>query len=52
MIADLIGDDVDTVRKFYSSFDELRKKKLKAEMQALWADDPLTRELGGQAHHP
>ena len=51
-IADLIGDDVETVRKYYSSFDELRKKKLEDRMKALWADDPLTKELSGQATHP
>jgi len=47
-IADLIGDDVETVREYYSSFDELRKKKLEDRMKALWADDPLTKELAAK----
>jgi hypothetical protein len=44
-IADLIGDDVDTVRKYYSSFDELRQEQLKAEMELMWTNDPLTQRL-------
>jgi hypothetical protein len=44
-IADLIGDDVDTVRKYYSSFDELRQEQLKAEMELMWSNDPLTQRL-------
>jgi len=44
-IADLIGDDVDTVRKYYSSFDELRQEQLKAEMELMWSTDPLTQRL-------
>lgn len=47
-IADLIGDDVDTVRKYYSSFDELRQEQLKAEMGLMWANDPLTQRLGNE----
>jgi hypothetical protein len=44
-IADLIGDDVKTVRKYYSSFDELRQEQLKEEMSLMWAADPLTQRL-------
>ncbi len=44
-IADLIGDDVNTVRKYYSSFDELRQEQLKAEMELMWTNDPLTQRL-------
>lgn len=44
-IADLIGDDVDTVRKYYSSFDELRQEQLKEEMKLMWTNDPLTQRL-------
>jgi integrase len=51
-IADLLGDDVETVRKYYSSFDELRKQKLKSEIESVWASDPLTEQLRGQTLHP
>jgi integrase len=44
-IADLLGDDVDTVREYYSSFDELRQNQLKSEMELMWANDPLTQRL-------
>jgi hypothetical protein len=44
-IADLIGDDVNTVRRYYSSFDELRQEQLKAEMELMWINDPLTQRL-------
>ena len=44
-IADLLGDDVDTVRKYYSCFDELRKKKLIGRLKKVWENDPLTQRL-------
>jgi integrase len=44
-IADLIGDDVNTVREYYSCFDDLRQQQLKSEMQLMWANDPLTQRL-------
>jgi integrase len=50
-IADLLGDDVETVRKYYSSFDELRKQKLKSEIEAVWANDTLTQALRSQSPH-
>ena len=34
-----------TVRKYYSSFDELRQNQLKSEMELMWANDPLTQRL-------
>lgn len=49
-IADLLGDDVDTVREYYSSFDELRKKKLVGKLRKVWEDDPLTQRLAGAVH--
>jgi integrase len=51
LIADLIGDEEETVRKYYSSFDELRKQKLKSEIESVWANDPLTQELRSQSRH-
>ncbi|MCX6602099.1 MAG: hypothetical protein NTV52_00695, partial [Acidobacteria bacterium] len=46
-IADLLGDDVATVREYYSTFDELRKQRLIARTKTVFADDPITLRLAG-----
>jgi integrase len=49
VIADLIGDDPKTVQKYYSSFDELRQRKLIEHQQAFWNADPYA--LARTGHH-
>jgi integrase len=44
-IADLLADEVDTVREYYSSFDKLRQEQLKEESASIWLNDPLTQRL-------
>ena len=46
-MADLIGDDVDTpVRKYYSTLSmNSDRSDLKAEMELMWTNDPLTQRL-------
>ncbi len=51
-IADLLGDDVATVREYYSTFDELRKQRLIARTKSVFADDPVTRRLAGITAFP
>jgi len=50
-IADLLGDDVATVRKYYSCFDELRREKLLARVDQSWENDPLTQRLMQEYTH-
>lgn len=44
-IAELIGDDAETVRKYYSCFDHLRQKKLLGRQEAFWKADKLAQAI-------
>jgi integrase len=44
-IAELIGDDPDTVRQHYSCFDHLRQKKLLGRQEAFWEADAFAQKM-------
>lgn len=43
-IAELIGDDPETVREHYSCFDRLRQEKLLGRQEAFWKADKMAQE--------
>jgi len=44
-IAELIGDDPETVREHYSSFDYLRQRKLLKRQENFWNADPVAQRI-------
>jgi integrase len=44
-IAELIGDDSETVRTYYSCFDHLRQKKLLKRQEAFWKADKMAQKM-------
>jgi site-specific recombinase XerD len=44
-IAQLLGNSIKTVEKYYSKFDDKRQRKLDQDLLTLWDTDPLTKLL-------
>lgn len=44
-IAELLGNSVKVVEKYYSKWDVRRQARLEQRLEAIWADDPLTQHL-------
>jgi hypothetical protein len=44
-IAELLGNSMETVERYYSKWDTRRQARLEKRLEAFWADDPMTKTL-------
>lgn len=46
-LAELLGNSVATIEKYYSKWDRRRQKRLEDRLEEFWQDDPITVRLNG-----
>jgi integrase len=44
-VAELLGNDMKTVERYYSKWDTRRQAKLEQRLESFWKDDPMTAQM-------